>query len=308
MLTPSMRNWFGRSSQSTVAMLLPPTLALPDETLALPDEPMAEPPSAEAAVSRPWCDERLSVSDALWGEGYQLPGGEMEVLRLAKPLGLSAASSLLLLGAGSGGAANSLVSHLGVWVNGFEADADLAAAATHRVGLSGPGKRVRINRWDPSEPVFTRQYFHHALAIEPLRGHPPETILAALSLALKEGGQLMMVELVADAPLSENDPLIRQWGRLERIDPRTLPTEIAITRVLGRLGFDVRIVEDVSQRHMHQAIMGWRRMVRGMEDEKPSRAKARLVVHEAELWLLRLRLFREGRLRLVRWHAIGSAV
>jgi hypothetical protein len=30
-----------------------------------------------------------------------------------------------------------------------------------------------------------------------------------------------------------------------------------------------------------------------------------LIVREAELWMARLRLMRERRLRLVRWHAIG---
>ena len=118
----------------------------------------------------------------------------------------------------------------------------------------------------------------------------------------------MMMELVADAPLSSADALVAQWARLERRDPKALPTEIAITRVLGRLGYDVRIVEDVSQRFMHQGIMGWRRMVRDLQEGKPGRRKARLVVNEAEIWLIKLRLFREGRLRLVRWHAIGGGL
>jgi len=30
-----------------------------------------------------------------------------------------------------------------------------------------------------------------------------------------------------------------------------------------------------------------------------------VVVREAELWMARIRLLRTGRLRLVRWHAIG---
>jgi len=297
MLTPAMRNWFGRSARSTVTMLLEPTLTLPAEHGAeVPDKP---PESL-------WHAGRLAVTDALWGDGYLIPGGEIELLRLAKPLGLSAAASLLLLGAGAGGAACSLVTALGVWVNGFEADPDLVAAAGQRVANRNLGKRARIDFWNPADPSFAYNYYHHALALEPLMGHLAEAILAAISAALKPGGQLMMTELVADAPLNPADALVAQWARLERRDPSALPTEIAITRVLGRQGYDVRIVEDVSQRVMHQGIMGWRRMVRAMQDAKPSREQAKLVVHEAEVWLLRLRLFREGRLRLVRWHAIGN--
>jgi hypothetical protein len=80
---------------------------------------------------------------------------------------------------------------------------------------------------------------------------------------------------------------------------------LAITRVLGRLGFDVRIVEDISRRHMQQLVAGWRTAVRAMEDTRPTMHELGLVVREAELWLARFRLLRAGRLRLVRWHAIG---
>ena len=64
----------------------------------------------------------IATVEALWGEGYIVPGGEAETLRLAKPMGLSAASSLILVGAGTGGPARSIASNLGVWVTGFEAN------------------------------------------------------------------------------------------------------------------------------------------------------------------------------------------
>ena len=84
-----------------------------------------------------------------------------------------------------------------------------------------------------------------------------------------------------------------------------MPSELEITRVLGRLGFDVRIVEDISRRHMQYAVAGWRNAVRSMEETRPSLHQIALVVREAELWLARFRLMRAGKLRLVRWHAIG---
>ena len=298
MLTPAMRNWFGRSSRSTVTMLLEPALALPEETVPEP----AKPPEAL------WHADRLAITDKLWGDGYLIPGGEIELLRLARPLGLSAAASLLLLGAGAGGAACSLVTAFGVWVNAFESDPELVAAASHRLATKNMGKRARIDVWNRAEPNFAAHFYHHALALEPMMGHAPEAVLTAISGALKPGGQLMMTEVVADAPLPPNDALVAQWAQLERREPRAVPTEIAITRVLGRQGYDVRIVEDVSQRYMHQGIMGWRRMVRAMQDAKPSGRQAKLLVREAEVWLIRLRLFRDGRLRMVRWHAIGSGL
>jgi hypothetical protein len=44
-----------------------------------------------------------------------------------------------------------------------------------------------------------------------------------------------------------------------------------------------------------------------MRENKPSHATAKVLVAEAELWLRRISLIREKRIRLVRWVAIRSA-
>jgi hypothetical protein len=114
----------------------------------------------------------------------------------------------------------------------------------------------------------------------------------------------VLVELVADLKLDAADPLVAAWTRLDHRLP-DVPSELTVTRVLGRLGFDVRIVEDISRRHMQQSVAGWLTAVQAMEDTRPTLHELALVVKEAELWLARYRLLRAGRLRLVRWHAIG---
>lgn len=295
----AVKNWLG---------FLPPPVEAP------PAEPQIEPILLDDTLvpmvaDRPpptWNAERLRLTDALWGPGYQFPGGEMETLRLAKPLGLSKASSLLLLGAGSGGPACSLAIHFGAWVSGFEADSDLVAAAIERVTRKNLAKHAQTELWDPSEPKFREGFYHHALALQPLQGHQPEPILSAVARALKPSGHLTMIELVADTPLDPASPVVAGWAHLERRDPSIMPTDVAISRILGRLGFDVRVCEDISARHVSHALAGWRTLVRTMEDEPPTRRQAMTSVQEAELWLLRLRLFQAGSLRLVRWHAIGG--
>ena len=294
----AVRNWFSKSLRAGPAAQAPP-----------PEREAHGPEIPAPAVARPlWPAERLATTDALWGEGYQFPGGEIECLRLAKPLGLSPESNLLLLGAGSGGPPCSVASQLGGWIGGFEADPALAAAATDRIARRNLTKRVQIALWNPAAPEFRKKFFHHALALEPLRDGLPESILAAIAQALKQSGGFVMTEAVADAPLDPTDPAVAVWSALERRDIAALQTEVTITRVLGRLGFDVRVVEDLSQRHIHQALAGWRTTVRGMENARPTRRAAMLYIGEAELWLFRLRLFQLGRLRLVRWHAIANGL
>jgi cyclopropane fatty-acyl-phospholipid synthase-like methyltransferase len=265
---------------------------VPDASLAEDDDPV-------------WPSARLSVAEALWGEGFLFPGGRTETLRLAKPLGLSEASSLLLIGAGAGGPSRSIASEFGGWVTGYEANTHLADVANDRNQRAGLGRRAQVEVWDPLAPKFPRHYFHHCIALEPLHGAPFGPVLAAAAAALQLGGQLVLVESVADRPLLPTDPAVAAWVRLEHRGA-DVPSELAITTALGKLGFDVRIAEDVSRRHLRYAIDGWLDAVQAMQGKRPTTRQLAVIVREAEAWLARFRLMRAGQLRLVRWHAIGS--
>jgi len=297
MLLDSILNLLGRqaapAARLPASVAPPPPSIVPDAGLPEDDDPV-------------WPSARISVAEALWGEGFLFPGGGGEVLHLAKPLGLTDASSLLLVGAGSGGPSRLIADEFGVWVTGYEANPRLAALANERAQHAGLGRRAQVEPWDPAAPKFPPRYFHHGIAIEPLHGAKAAPTLAAIAQALKPGGQLVLIEAVADSPLDPVDPVVAAWTRLDHRGA-DMPSELAVTKALGQLRFDVRIVEDVSSRHMHNAIHGWREAVRAMEDQRPELRQVAVVVREAELWLTRLRLLRARRVRLVRWHAVGGA-
>jgi len=275
-------------------------------------EPAAEAPAiaSHGQGARPeevWPPERLAITDALWGDGHAIPGGEEEVLRLARPLGLSGACSVLLLGCGAGGAAHCLAERLGTWVGGFECDAALVAAAARHCTGAGLGKRARIEQWNPAKPRFAARYYHHALALEPLRLGNAADVIPALADALRPGSNLVITEVVdvgaAAAGGSIAATSITDWLRVER---RVMPpTASVVTGALERLGFDIRVIEDITQRHVRLAALGWRGLVQGIGAARPTPARAARLVAEIELWLLRARLMQAGRIRLLRWHAIG---
>jgi cyclopropane fatty-acyl-phospholipid synthase-like methyltransferase len=294
MLLDSVRNLLGWRT--------PPSLV--GGPAAEPQASASPPPQLPEDDDPVWPSARIGVAERLWGQGFVSPGGAEEALRLAKPLGLSPASSLLLLGAGSGGPALAVANTLGSWVSGYEENVRLAALANERSQRAGLAKRAQVAVWNPRAPQFALHYYHHAIAIEPLRGAAAPPTLGAVSLALKPGGQFVLVETVADRPLDATDPMVATWARLDHRPPEA-PSELAISETLARLGFDVRIVEDVSQRHLHFAMAGWQEAVRAMTEARPSTREAALIVNEAELWMARFRLIRFGKLRLVRWHAIA---
>ena len=261
---------------------------------------------AEARTSSLWSAARIAVEEELWGVGFLSPGGGPEMLRFAAPMGLSAASSLLLLGAGTGGPPQTLATDMGVWVASHETDPDLVTLAGRRIQRSGAAlaKRATVQLWDRHAPRFRPRICHHALAIDAIRDATPEPVLDAIAQALKPHGQVVLVETVSATPLDPADPAIAAWCRLEGRAP-SVPAPEAITRCFTRLGYDVRVDEDMTARHMRLAVLGWKHLVRQMTRERPTAERAAAVVVQAEMWTRRIRLMRAGQIRLIRWHAIG---
>jgi cyclopropane fatty-acyl-phospholipid synthase-like methyltransferase len=265
--------------------------------------PAAAHPAAKAGSAEITLEDRLAVLTALWGEGFIGPGGEEEALRLAKPLGLTSSHSLLHLGAGLGGGTRAIAKASGAYVSGYELDPALAREASAAAAKAGMAKRAAVEVLDPKLPAIRSAYFHHALAQEalwPLADKQP--VLANLVQAVKPGGQLMVTDLVR----TDNDPTDAAWTAwavLERTPPH-LGTERQIGRTMLGQGLDIRIVEDVTQRHITQALAAWMNRVTILRRAKPTPRQAALLVREAELWLRRCRLMQEGRMRMLRWHAI----
>jgi hypothetical protein len=273
-----------------------------------PDE--GEEPEDMAAPQHPvspWTAERLALAQELWGEGFLSPGGSAEVLRYTAPFGLTEAMSLLLLGVGAGGPPRVLASEFGVWVAACDSDAALLAEAADRIRHAGMAvaKRITVEPWNPAAPRFRRRAFHHIVAFEALRDAVPRAVLAALGQAIKPAGQLVLQELVADAPLDPADPTVAAWCRLEHRSP-DLPTEAVISETLERLGFDINLAEDQSSRHVGLAVQGWKGLLQGLHGVRPPRAHAAAMIDEAERWTRRIGLLHAGRIRMLRWHAIAS--
>ena len=136
LLSAALHGWFGRSPPAPGAAL--ETDGAPSLTGSVHDD---APPVSDQPRS-PWSADRLAVTDRLWGDGSIGPGGEMEILRLIRPIGLSPAADLLLVGVGGGGAASSIVRNTGAWVAGVEAEPVLLKRAQALMKAGRFGKRV----------------------------------------------------------------------------------------------------------------------------------------------------------------------
>ncbi|HVY17824.1 MAG TPA: hypothetical protein VHB27_21575 [Rhodopila sp.] len=295
MLSLNLGRFLGRTDGGSIADSPLP----PPEMLPAPSEP-----ERPEVPSGPWPPDRLAVTDRLWGPGFTLPGGEAEILRLTRPLGASGDNRLLLVGAGGGGCATAIVRDTHTRVTALEAEPQLLAVARARAEAENMVRKIALASWDPNHPAFPKGSHRNCLALEPMRLAVCTVVLPALAAAIETGGSLVVVDLIGTEPLLVGDPLVDRWVRLDLRDPGVIPTAGAVAAVMEACGMDLRIAEDISHRHMDQALRGWRALLAGLAHQKPSVREAARMVSEAELWLLRQRLIETGRLRLMRWHAI----
>jgi hypothetical protein len=271
------------------------------------DRTLATDPGDEAAAAprralRPEV-ARAQLADRLWGEGFALPGGDTEVARLSGLLPLSPATTLLLIGQDGGGAIELVARTRGTWVAPYLADPAQAARAAER--LRPLGRRAAPELWEgPAPPALRPRFHHHALLLEPLRSTAgdPGALLAAVANGMKPGGQIVLLEMVAERPQA----CPARWLALEgRETPPPAAAEVA--GLLHQLGFAVHVTEDASQRQRAAVVEAWSRLMRELAEEqrggRRDRGLVATLVAEAETWLLRERLLSAGVIRLLRWHA-----
>ena len=75
---------------------------------------------------------------AIWGEGFNTPGGAPFVLDLVKPFAINNSMSVLDFGCGPGGGARAIAKEFDVWTTGVERDkalAELGKLLSTRAGL-----------------------------------------------------------------------------------------------------------------------------------------------------------------------------
>lgn len=245
-------------------------------------------PPAAATVSRDlW-------TDRLWGAGLSVPGGAEELLRLASLLPLTPQVTLLLVGGGTA-AGSTLAEARGCYVSAFWPEAAPMPPPKLR--------KVTAGRLDPAAPAFRAGYHNHAMLLDSTRsGALPDAMLRATAAALKPGGQVVVVDLVAGGQPA--GPAEARWIAAEG-RAAAPPSEAAMPAALRRNGFDLHVVQDAGPRHRQVVIQAWAALIGGLAHPaaRPDAPAARALVAEAEAWLLRLRLLRQGRLRLLRWHA-----
>jgi len=262
-------------------------------------------PATPIAVEKGWTDARIEVAKRLWGEGFLSPGGAEYVIKTVKPLALDSTKSLLLLGAGLGGVARAIAEESGVWITGQEKDAQLAERGMELSTRAGLEKRVPITHYDPDSYKPKTRFYDCAFAKEEFFAVAnKEHLFAAIYHGLKRDGQLLFTDFVLQKS-GMSSPAIEKWAAKEPYPPHLWSVD-QVTACLKNQGFDIRIIEDISEEHRHIAVEAWSEFARHLRPEKIEPGIGPVLTDEAERWQRRMEALGSGDIRIYRFHAIKN--
>lgn len=249
---------------------------------------------------------RIDVLQRLFGAGYTSPGGPENAVEVVKPFGLTPEHSMLDLAAGLGGSATAVVQRYAVWITGYEMDPELAEQAPTVVSTLKGGDHVTIRGYTPESLSLRPKSFDRVLSRESLFAvRDRMAMLKTIHGVLKDWGQCVITDYVLPA---EQEPSDRVKAWLESEDLTYKPwAKQEYERALAELGFDVRVVENQSDRHLQHIRDTFARFVQNLNPSDPLAEdpahRAALIV-EAERWARRAALMERGDLALYRFFVI----
>lgn len=262
--------------------------------------------SGELPFSRVWPLERVAVVEALWGEGFHLPGGADQARETAALLGVDSTGTVVDLNAGLGGAGRLIAGAGGPRVLGMATDPLVARLGNDRSKAANLAERAPVSAYDPERFHFDRRHdaiFAHEALFTVLR---KDEAFSALRDGLRSHGTLVLTDYVMTHS-SGGGRVIGAWRSGEPQIPR--PWTIAQTvEQLKRLGFVLQGVSDITPDHRRRVVTTWNRLAGALSQHLVRLPPPDALIDEGELWVRRIAALDTGDLRLYRFHAVAPEV
>lgn len=249
----------------------------------------AEEPQDLPTLER-WTPRRLQITQKLFGEGFNQPGGEELMRPLISPLGLNPNMSITELGCGMGGLSR-MMARENLWIDVYEQDADLAAAAIDVAKSQGVKQRINI-RTQPLDGLQLKRKSIDAIVSKDglLAAQDKRLLLAKIRAAMKPGGQLMFTDFLLTG--STDSRVYEVWHEREPVKPHLL-TPDGLQAELESLNFVICYMEDVTAELKSATLHAFARYA----EEVKLRGKAvsanerDWAISEGEHWAIRLSAF-----------------
>lgn len=250
-----------------------------------------------------WTDARLDVTQILWGEGFSLPGGRDFALKLVKSLALRPEHTFADLSSGLGGGTRAIAKRYQLWLEGYEREEDLSDYANDISIEQELDAQAPVTHYTVEKLALQENRYDAIMIREMLFSvDDKKALLQDIGRALKSDGNLLFTDFVLTDRLQETETLAA-WRAAEpfRARPWTMDE---YRQMLSDLRYVVRVFEDVTDDYVAYINAGWMEALKAVKAGKLSREMVDALMEEGQMWLARSRALQEGRLRLLRCHAV----
>jgi ubiquinone/menaquinone biosynthesis C-methylase UbiE len=231
-----------------------------------------------------WSPDRVKLVQMLWGGSFLEPGGANRTRKLFSHVMPNSKQSVLDLTAGLGGTAFTLAQDQGLWMDALEPDHDLAAEALKAASISGLGGQVPVSHFSIDAIDIPKNKYHLAYTRERLFVVSQKLeLLTAAALSLKEGGSLMITDLMVPDPETMDTDAYQEWVRTEPILPQ--PWTLSLyAKSLEDCGLKVAGRQDLTKDYLDDIHAGWARVTRALQDGEFDRSLGDHLLAEGEFW------------------------
>lgn len=267
-------------------------------------------PDSGALWEKAWTEQRVKAAELIWGEGFCGPGGPEYIINLSKRLSLTPEMSMLSFGAGMGGPVRALAKSFGVWVEGLEGSAPLAAVGQEMSVMAGLGKKAPIIHYDMEKLIPFERSYDRVLAKESMFtiGDKGQA-LSNVEQCLKNGGLFLSTDYLLKDPSALDDDDVQDWIAGEPVRPFPATVD-EMEEMMQDAKFSVRVSEDITEMHQSMITEAWSKtesvmpkLAEECQDEEGQMFMEALLT-EAEIWSRRVRLMSEG--KLVAWRFLAG--
>ena len=274
----------------------------PEAEVQETDLPKHDLPTQQNSVNKGWSEARVALNENLWGEGFLSPGGEDVIAEMIAPLGLTKEHSVVDLGAGIGGAARCISKLTGAWVSGYEEDEELARLGMERSTMAGMARKTPVVQCDLATLKIRRRTIDCAFSKEALFTVADKTrVFEAIHTMLKIEGHLLFTDLIAARDQS-SAPATEVWAAHEPRPPALCRID-DVTATLEKIGFDVRITEDITDAYQERVIAGFSGLLARMKKPSQSPEITSWEIAETEHWARRIAVLDSGEVKIYRVYA-----
>ena len=278
-----------QAEKSVATPIAPPARKAPASVAAAKPPPAAETPPPAADVD---------VLQKLWGEGFNLPGGEEFTMKLLQGVDIPAGQPCLDATAGLGGGLRTIARQRGIVVEGLESDAVLAAAGHALSERGGMAATAPIRHADPMAVELPAKHYGAIFLRETLVAHEDRRkLLSHLIPSLRPAASLVLTDFVL-ADRKPGGQALQAWRAAEPQKPHPFTVD-EYAELLDALRFNVRACDDLSTEYGVFIQAGWKRLHTCLQTAKLPPETATTLMSEGKVWLARSRALESGQLRLV---------